>query len=147
MYSRQVFKRIISTEAQQFIEERRCPICGLPKADWKRRTDWMCCSTDCTKQFYQKYYSLSWVDYRLKVFKRDKFICKMCGKEILSASNLVADHIVPIAIGGDNWDMNNLQTLCLDCNRIKTKQDAKIIAKYRTKEKTLEKNKQLTVEG
>jgi 5-methylcytosine-specific restriction endonuclease McrA len=142
MFSRQVFKRIISPEAQQFIEERRCPICGLPKADWKRRTDWMCCSTDCTKKFYQDFYSLSWVDYRLKIFERDNFTCKICGQKA-SSSTLIADHITPIAIGGDDWDMNNIQTLCLNCNKVKTAQDMKIIAEYRTKEKILEKNRVL----
>jgi 5-methylcytosine-specific restriction endonuclease McrA len=145
MFSRQVFKRIISPEAQQFIEERRCPICGKPKADWNRRTDWMCCSTDCTKRFYNDYYSVSWETYRIKIFERDNFTCKICSKQFITGfkSNLIADHITPISIGGDNWDMNNLQTLCIDCNKIKTAQDMKVIAKYRAKEKILEKNRVL----
>jgi 5-methylcytosine-specific restriction endonuclease McrA len=50
-------------------------------------------------------------------------------------SQLVADHIVPIALGGDEWDINNIQTLCLECNKEKTAQDIKEIAKARKKEK------------
>lgn len=44
---------------------------------------------------------------------------------------LIADHITPISIGGEQWDINNLQTLCSKCNKFKTKMDASIIAKYR----------------
>ena len=34
-----------------------------------------------------------------------------------------------------NWDMRNIQTLCKSCNKIKTRQDHKIIAVERHKEK------------
>ena len=54
-------------------------------------------------------------------------------KEIVN--NLIADHIIPIALGGDEWDMLNIQTLCNKCNNLKTKQDAKDIAALRRKEK------------
>ncbi len=40
---------------------------------------------------------------------------------------LNADHIVPVAKGGDMWDMNNIQTLCEGCHKKKTKQDIKEI--------------------
>ena len=43
-------------------------------------------------------------------------------------SKLIADHIIPISLGGDEWEINNIQTLCIDCNKIKTKKDAKKIA-------------------
>ena len=49
--------------------------------------------------------------------------------------NLIADHIKPIALGGDEWDLKNIQTLCQKCNKIKTKKDMKKIAEARRKEK------------
>ena len=52
-------------------------------------------------------------------------------------SQLVGDHIIPIALGGDEWDINNIQTLCVKCNKIKTKKDVKNIAKFRNIEKKL----------
>jgi 5-methylcytosine-specific restriction endonuclease McrA len=52
-------------------------------------------------------------------------------------SQLVADHIKPIAIGGAQWDINNLQTLCIDCNKIKTAEDMGRIANVRNIEKML----------
>ena len=36
---------------------------------------------------------------------------------------LEVDHIVAICNGGDAWDESNLQVLCIDCHRKKTKLD------------------------
>lgn len=54
---------------------------------------------------------------RRKVFKRDDFRCCDCG---ISAPDhplvrLEVDHRVPVSKGGTN-DIDNLQTLCWDCN-------------------------------
>lgn len=53
-----------------------------------------------------------WKDLRLKVFSRDGHQCVYCG----NTQNLQADHIIPLAAGGPAFDINNLQTLCRDCN-------------------------------
>ncbi len=37
-----------------------------------------------------------------------------------TVTNLEADHIKEIADGGDQWDINNLQTLCYKCHKQKT---------------------------
>ncbi len=42
-----------------------------------------------------------------------------------------ADHIVAISLGGDAYDINNLQTLCCNCHEIKTKIDVKELLKRR----------------
>jgi len=49
-------------------------------------------------------------------------------------SKYVVDHIIPIATGGEEWSLENLQTLCKDCNKIKTKNDMGDIARLRIKE-------------
>mgnify|MGYP002700374209 CR=1 FL=1 len=51
---------------------------------------------------------------RFEVFKRDSFSCQYCGQ---SAPDVVlnADHIKPVAKGGDN-SITNLITSCFDCN-------------------------------
>lgn len=51
---------------------------------------------------------------RFEVFKRDRFTCQYCGKSSPEAI-LQADHIVPVAQGGDN-SLLNLVTSCFDCN-------------------------------
>jgi len=43
----------------------------------------------------------------------------------------VLDHIRPIAMGGDQWARDNLQVLCVRCNRIKTARDMGNIARWK----------------
>jgi hypothetical protein len=45
------------------------------------------------------------------VFERDGYRCRRCGGWL----DLHVDHIVPVARGGTD-DLENLQTLCRDCN-------------------------------
>ena len=71
---------------------------------------------------------------RAQAFKRDNYTCKHCGK-LFDKSNLVGDHIIPIAVGGPEFDINNVQTLCIQCNKLKTKRDAGAIAKHRRRER------------
>jgi 5-methylcytosine-specific restriction endonuclease McrA len=66
----------------------------------------------------------------------EKPICKNCFGEIVpDNSKLIGDHIIPIAIGGEEYDLENVQTLCIKCNKIKTKEDIKKIALYRRQDK------------
>jgi hypothetical protein len=55
---------------------------------------------------------------RHEVFLRDGYRCLECG-----ATNnnkmLEADHIIPVSQGGTD-ELDNLQTLCIDCNRGKS---------------------------
>jgi 5-methylcytosine-specific restriction endonuclease McrA len=56
-------------------------------------------------------------------------------KDVTDDSKLIGDHIVPITLGGEEWDINNVQTLCIACNKIKTKSDIALIAERRRIEK------------
>lgn len=136
MKQRELIKKIIPKKQLERIKKNQCPVCALPKSEWKRRTDWRCCSVKCTAKFWKTYISYGWGDIRWKVLQRDKFHCVKCGFKG-KAEELVGDHIKPIALGGDEWDLKNIQTLCIKCNKIKTTKDAKKIAKQRRKEKKL----------
>jgi superfamily II DNA or RNA helicase len=57
-------------------------------------------------------------EVKRQVFARDKFTCLCCGKEQRKGVPLNADHIRPIAMGGNNA-ISNLQTLCKQCNTVK----------------------------
>lgn len=84
---------------------------------------------------------------RDQVFARDRGVCKLCGVDARSAyfhlkrsrgvgrqrllahwgltrmnrkSLWDADHIVPVAEGGGECDLENLRTLCLRCHRQQT---------------------------
>jgi hypothetical protein len=55
---------------------------------------------------------------KLKVFKRDNYTCRLCSKSPATYPELVleVDHIKPVSEGGSN-EIDNLQTLCIMCNR------------------------------
>lgn len=53
-----------------------------------------------------------------KVFRKDGYRCRMCGASKDDGIELTIDHIIPLAAGGTN-DLDNLQTLCRECNENK----------------------------
>jgi HNH endonuclease len=55
---------------------------------------------------------------RSRVFERDGYICKYCGKQ-LTRFTATLDHIQPVSEGGEN-SLENLVTACLSCNSRKT---------------------------
>jgi|SRR6056297_1210481 len=65
------------------------------------------------------------VDSRLRheVFKRDGYKCVECGATNMDKV-LHADHILPVSQGGKD-ELNNLQTLCEDCNLAKSNKNWK----------------------
>lgn len=165
---RQGYQFIIHEPAKTWLATDKCGGCGKPKNEWKRSTRWKCCSVECTEKYVKECTSFGWGEFRLRVFRRDNYTCKMCGKKPVPmnkefektydgagkhdgwtpkkvpidnpseydyASCLIGDHIQPIALNGDEWDMSNIQTLCISCNKLKTKGDAGKIAALRTKEK------------
>lgn len=94
---------------------------------------------------------VNWGSLRLKALERDQYRCVKCGKQPfkdsfkkgenkVNTSALIGDHILPIALGGDEFDINNVQTLCRICDKIKTTKDRQDIAKQRRIEKILNKN-------
>ena len=52
---------------------------------------------------------------RDQVLKRDGYRCVKCGASHKD-KRLEVDHIIPVAKGGTN-DIDNLRTLCWECNR------------------------------
>ena len=130
-------KIVMRPSVKERIEKGLCPSCEKPKSEWKRRTDWTCCSTDCTEIYWRDLVLYNgWSDLREKVFKRDNHRCFMCGSDGWDKDVfLIADHIIPIALGGDEWDIDNIQTLCSECDKIKTAADIKKIAVARRVDK------------
>lgn len=54
---------------------------------------------------------------RYDVMKRDNFKCVICGRsQKVDGVKLEVDHIIPVSRGGKST-MDNLQTLCFECNR------------------------------
>lgn len=60
-----------------------------------------------------------WRALRRRVFERDGFRCRACGR----AGRLECDHVVPLDQGGAALDPANLQTLCRGCHIGKTRRE------------------------
>lgn len=90
------------------------------------------------EQFY------TWGGFRERVHKRDHYQCVVCHKVVFNSSEYVCDHIVPLCKDGKDWyedpEMSNFQTLCLDCNRKKTKADMDSHRANKRLEKSVGKN-------
>ncbi len=52
---------------------------------------------------------------RYRVLKKDSFKCVACGHSAVEGAKLHIDHKLPFSLGGLT-ELNNLQTLCSDCN-------------------------------
>jgi 5-methylcytosine-specific restriction endonuclease McrA len=110
------------------------------------------CSDECFQNWFKQFHPpFLWNRVRAKVFRRDHYTCRKCGRKRKKKNqwgdydiNLIADHIVPISLGGEEWDLSNIQTLCEACNRIKTKEDMGKIAELRKLVKQSDKSEPLT---
>ena len=60
-----------------------------------------------------------WRKYRKSYIMRQGGECESCGATPLD-SHLHLDHIKPLADGGEPYDTNNLQLLCIQCHGKKT---------------------------
>lgn len=64
--------------------------------------------------------SKKYIEWRTKIFKRDKFTCQNCG---IIGKNLNAHHIIPFSLLIETplenliFDANNGVTLCVDCHK------------------------------
>lgn len=115
-------------ELDKNAQKGKCIICSADLPLGQRKY----CSRDCFLGWFKQFEPpFIWREFRDKAFVRDKYTCVKCGHKD-DDWKLVADHIVPIALGGPEFDMKNVQTLCLGCNKIKTRGDAQKIAKLRS---------------
>lgn len=67
-------------------------------------------------------YGHAWRTRRLRILKRDKYLCQACRRNgVLNpvGKSGHVDHVVPRARGGTDDD-SNLQTLCASCHSAKT---------------------------
>lgn len=59
--------------------------------------------------------------WRQAVLTRDAWTCVACGRVCTDRREAHADHIVPVAAGGDRYALANGQTLCIRCHGRKTR--------------------------
>ena len=62
---------------------------------------------------------------RMDILERDNFTCQLCGRTVQDGVKLEVDHKIPVSKGGTS-DVDNLWTLCFDCNRGKSARILKV---------------------
>ena len=58
-----------------------------------------------------------WRGVRKQVLERDGHRCRACGKP----GRLECDHRIPLHLGGDPYELDNIQALCVSCHIAKTR--------------------------
>jgi 5-methylcytosine-specific restriction endonuclease McrA len=117
-----------------------CKNCG----DWitdKRRTSYCC--QNCADSFFRKCNHSAMRTWL--IFRRGAF-CEKCGRASETRSNydLTLDHILPIALGGEQFgNESNLQLLCPTCNKEKTSRDISEIALQKRIARKQENNRKI----
>ena len=82
------------------------------------------CGPRCLRDFFML---TDWERVRQVVYVRDGGICMKCGKKV-SKHRFHVDHIIPLAAGGAEWDLSNLEVSCPECNLQKgTREDIEYI--------------------
>ena len=84
-----------------------CRMCGGPTFD--RHTF---CGPRCLRDFFMQ---TDWKRVRQVIYIRDGGICMKCGRKV-SENRFHVDHIMPLASGGEEWDLANLELSCPECN-------------------------------
>ena len=77
------------------------------------------CSKNCMHEFNHNH---DWYWVRKTILKRDNYKCSICVKRY-KKSFLDVDHIIPVRLGIDPFNKDNLRLLCKDCHKAKTTLD------------------------
>jgi len=70
----------------------------------------------------------SWFWVRKDVLRRDRYKCSICNKRYRK-NYLDVDHIIPVRMGGQLLQKENLRTLCKECHKAKTNLDSYALKK------------------
>jgi len=62
------------------------------------------------------YGTSKWRRVRLEILTRDSYVCQIHLPGVCSLRASMVDHIVPIAEGGEPYDVTNLRAACGPCN-------------------------------
>src|SRR5579864_8402299 len=89
--------------------DNKCAFCQNDLHDLRK----IYCGSKCRRQFKirYRYITNSWASTRWRALRRDHFLCVPCLKEGRRTWTREVDHIIEIADGGAEFDLNNTQTI------------------------------------
>ena len=109
------FPRVSDFENKVVDGKKICRNCSNEVSKGRRHY----CSKSCMEEFNLDH---DWYWIRKAVLKRDKYRCSICSKRYRK-KELDVDHIIPVRMGIDPFDKNNLRLLCKECHKAKTNLD------------------------
>lgn len=102
-------------ELARYIRDKKLKVEIYNRKDFPKRT----VAAKPKLKVYRKHKTRRNVDYRLRnlVLTRDSYRCRVCGRTPATGdeTTLQIDHIIPWSSGGETI-LDNLQTLCMECN-------------------------------
>lgn len=63
-----------------------------------------------------------WQKFRLRILKRDCYLCQPCKREGRTTAAREVDHVIPRSKGGQMVD-SNAEAICTECHEAKTAAD------------------------
>ena len=119
------FRRVNSLNMEVLfpqVEKKVCA-CGCGGKLQGRRSRWA--TEDCSKFALGVYWIICGQIQRSGnyIFQYYGYACRNCGD---MNAELHIDHIIPVYAGGGACWLSNLQPLCIDCHKEKTKNDRKL---------------------
>lgn len=102
------------TYTRRFGSWKKALILAYDSVDKKENVGQMVGKESSPRIFKQQREEIS-IRRRFLIFKRDQFSCVLCGRSGIGIK-LEVDHKIPLSKGGGNG-IDNLQTLCFECNR------------------------------
>ena len=66
----------------------------------------------------KRYHLTKWRKLRATQIKLNP-LCKYCEANGIISAAVVADHVIAVRLGGEFWDVSNLQSLCVSCHNSK----------------------------
>jgi 5-methylcytosine-specific restriction endonuclease McrA len=143
MVQREYRRYSITPVEKERLRRDACPVCGRERAGLTPGWDTICCGPSCTASYWSEHRPTVGEMRRIVLLEQEGK-CAHCKKEIRTHGAgprdperrpadqpFILDHIQPIAMGGDQWAMENLQVLCARCNRIKTARDMGRIVRWK----------------
>ena len=73
---------------------------------------------------HERGYGYQWTKTRARILRRDGHLCQPCYRKGRATPATQVDHITPKSQDGTD-DSDNLQGICTDCHKAKTKAESK----------------------
>lgn len=119
-------------------DDYTCRHCGANNKEeekWQERfTTWLCpfYGKNLPDGFTRKGEYKQWFNKEQGRFTSPQEVYEtQTGDKCPETVNFECDHVIPIALGGAEYDLNNLQTLCEKCHRKKTAREMQDFADAR----------------